>query len=99
MKGQTETHPSPSKCMLVSLHSGSTIPMEQSLLQITNVEEEHFNKSNHQIKVQEMWGCREIKSPVFVCEVHSHDDVFLCILMTAGVDDDHVAHPFWPPAL
>lgn len=33
--GGTGTHPSPSKCMLVSLHSGSTIPMEHSLLQVT----------------------------------------------------------------
>lgn len=44
-----ETYPSPSKCMLVSLHSGSTIPMEQSLLQITEISQ-HFNNYNHQMK-------------------------------------------------
>lgn len=30
---------------------------------------------------------------VLVCEVHSQDDVFLCILVAVGVDNNHVAHP------
>lgn len=46
-----------------------------------------------------MQGGGEIKSPVLVCEVHPQDDVFLCILMAVGVDNDHVAHALCPPAL
>lgn len=49
MKGQTETYPSPSKCMLVSLHSGSTIPIEQLLLRVRKIKQ--LNKSNNPINL------------------------------------------------
>lgn len=38
-------------------------------------------------------------SPVFVSEVHPQDDVLLCVLVAAGVDDHHVANPLGPAAL
>lgn len=36
---------------------------------------------------------------VFVCKIHPQDDVFLCVLVPVGVDDNHVAHLVRPAAL
>lgn len=79
--------------MLVSLHNGSTIPMEQSLLVITKITGEHFKTFNHHIKVHQIHSCSQVKVPVSVCEVHPQDDVLLRVLMAVGVDDNHVANP------
>lgn len=38
-------------------------------------------------------GKHTIKVPILICEVHSQQDVFLCILATIGVDYNHIAHP------
>lgn len=48
------------------------------------------------VPIEKLW---QINSPVFVREVHPQDDVLLCVLMAAGVDDHHVANPFGPSAL
>lgn len=81
--------------MLVSLHSGSTIPMEQTLLPRT---QSTFKKLKHKTNVP-IKRLLQISLPVFVSEVHPQDNVLLRVLMAAGVDDHHVANPFRPPAL
>lgn len=40
-----------------------------------------------------------VSSPVLICKIHSHHDIFLCVLMTVGVDHNHVAYAVRPAAL
>lgn len=81
--------------MLVSLHSGSTIPMEQTLLPRTQSTIQKMKHSTNVVNKRLLL----ISVPVFVSEVHPQDDVLLGVLMAAGVDHHHVANPFRPPAL
>lgn len=81
--------------MLVSLHSGSTIPMEQTLLPRTQSTIKKMKRSTNVVNKSLL----QISVPVFVSEVHPQDNVLLGVLMAAGVDHHHVANPFRPPAL
>lgn len=79
-------HPSPSRCIKVSLHKGKTRPTEQDLKQ-EKISKNEITASNKQV------GSCEVKvtvSPIYRTEIHPQHHALLCILATVGWDDHHV---------
>lgn len=89
------SHPSPSRCIKVSLHKGRTSPTEQDL----KIGQKKWITVSTATKQVGSCGvvCITV-SPIYRTEIHPQYHTLLCILATIGRDDHHVAGHLWTNA-